>query len=85
MNAFIKIARQFALTLTVVATLAGSGVIARGEGGGVGSGGYPPPKMGVAPLTAITPDYALYADGTRLYNNGVILYANGTVGRLAGT
>lgn len=73
MNAFVKIARQFALTLAVVATLAGSGVVARGEGGGVGSGGYPPPKLLV--------ETAQY----RIYDNGVIVFADGTVGRVPGT
>jgi len=72
MYTFVKLARQFALTLTVVATLAGGSVVARGEGGGVGSGGYPPPK-----LIVITPDYCIYDDGT-------IIYSNGTVGRVAG-
>jgi len=83
MNTFVKLARQFALALTLVATLAGSGVVARAEAGGVG-GVLPPPVMGVETLVAVTANYALYSQGSRLYANGVIVYSNGTVGRVPG-
>ncbi len=70
MNTVINATRQIALALTLVVTLAGSGIVARAEGGGVGSGGYPPPK-----LLCVTADYSLYSDGT-------IIYANGTIGHI---
>ena len=70
MNTFVKTARRIALAVTLVSAFAASGIVARAEGGGVGSGGYPPPK-----LIVVTPDYAVYDDGT-------IIYANGTRGHI---
>ena len=82
MNAFIKTARHIALSLALVASLAGSGMVARAEGGGVGSGGYPPPKLGMETLVSYNAESALYSQGSRLYPDGTVVYANGTQSHL---
>jgi hypothetical protein len=69
MKTIIKLARHIALTAFVAATLAGSAVNTRAEGGGVGSGGIPPPVLVVQ-----TEEYCLYNNGMMVFYDGRVVW-----------